>query len=190
MKKLRISFSPAMLILVVCMIATTPMPQLCACFSAATIHELGHIAAAKLLGINLSHLKLDVLGARLDVTGHLCSYPAMVALCAAGPLINCVCFALVLPFSEQVGWINEFCMASLSHGILNLIPIQGFDGGRIVHGILSSILPVETVDRICAWLGFISLICMWMLSVWLILRTASSLTLFVFSCCLFGMLFV
>lgn len=189
MQKLKVSVSPAMVILLVCMIATTPIPRLTACFSAAAIHELGHIAAAKMLGINLSHMKLDVLGARLTTSGRLCSYPALVGLCLAGPLTNFLCFAIARPFCDTSEWIGEFCIASLSLGFVNLIPIQGFDGGRIIHGMLSSILPVCTVERICSVLSFCSLFCMWLFSVWMLLRTGTSLTLFVFSCSLFGMLF-
>ncbi len=171
------------------MLATTPLPRLCAFVLAAVIHELGHVAAARLLHIDLSAMKLDVLGARLSTTGRLCSYPAMVALCFAGPLINLLCFALTLPFCSQASFLYEFCLSSLSLCLMNLIPIEGFDGGRIVHGILSGFLPIVTVDRICAFISFCSLLCMWLLSVWLLLRTGTSLTLFVFSCCLFGMLF-
>ncbi len=190
MNKLKISVSPAMFILLICMIATTPLRQLLACFSAAFIHELGHMAAAKLLSVDLSHIKLDVLGARLNTTGRLCSYPTLIVLCLAGPLVNFLCFALSLPFIRSVDLVREFGLASLSLGLLNLIPIEGFDGGRILQSLLSSILPITAVLRICSFLSFISLLCMWLFSVWLILRTGSSLTLFVFSCFLFGMLFV
>ena len=189
MQKLKISVSPAMLILMICMTATTPLPQLCASLCAAAIHELGHIAAANLFAINLSHMKLDILGARLKTSGRLCSYPALIALCFAGPFVNFLCFALAFPFCEHADWLKEFCMASLSLGFINLIPIQGFDGGRIVHGFLSMLFSVGTVERVCGFLSFCSLLCMWLLSVWMMLRTGSSLTLFVFSCCVFGMLF-
>ena len=189
MNKLKISVSPAMFILLICMSATTPINQLSACLIAAFIHEIGHIVAAKLLAIDLSFMKLDVLGARLSTTGKLYSYPALVTLCLAGPLINFLCFALLFPIIGAADWLHEFCLANLSLGILNLIPIEGFDGGRILHGLMSIVFPITTVERICSALSFASLLCMWLLSVWLILRTGSSLTLFVFSCCLFGMLF-
>ncbi len=190
MNKLKISVSPATFILFISMLATMPLKQLAAFILAAGIHELGHVAAARLMHIDLSGMKLDVLGARLSTTGKLCSYPAMVALCLAGPLINLLCFGLTLPFCEQSSLIYEFCVSSLSLCLLNLIPIEGFDGGRIIHSILSRFLPILAADRICAFLSFCSLLCMWLLSVWLLLRTGASLTLFVFSCCLFGMLFV
>ena len=190
MKKLKFSISPAMMILLLCMIATTPLKQLSICFAAAAVHELGHILAAKLLSINLSHMKLDVLGAKLGISGMLCSYPAMVALCFAGPFVNLLCFAISFPFFEFSDLLQEFGHASLSLGLLNLIPVQGFDGGRIVNGILSIFLPVTVVEHLCSILGFFSLFCMWMISVWLILRAGTSLTFFVFSCYLFCMLFV
>ncbi len=190
MNKLKLSISPATFILLVCMIATTPLPGLIGCFSAAVLHEFGHIAAAKLLDIDLTHMKLDILGARLATTGRLCSYPKLISLCLAGPLVNLLCFALTLPFCQRSEWIMEFCLSSLSLCMLNLIPIQEFDGGRIMHGVLSNFMEISTAERICSFLSFICLLCMWLFSVWLLLRTGTSLTLFVFSCCLFGMLFV
>jgi stage IV sporulation protein FB len=188
--KLKFSISPATCILLFCMIATTPLQSLTACLSAAAIHELGHIAAAKLLSINLSELRLDVLGARLGTCGRLCSYPALIALCIAGPAINFLCFVIALPFCNRVEWLHEFGLSSLSLGLMNLIPVEGFDGGRILHGLLCKFLQPDWAERICRILSFCSILLLWMLSVWLLLRTGSSLTLFVFSCLLFGMLFV
>ena len=186
---MKISISPATFILWICMIATTPLQQLCACIAAAGIHELGHMIAAKPLSIDLAHLKLDVLGARFVTTGKLCSYPALVTLCFAGPFLNFLCFGITLPIHQSSEWVREFCLSSLSLGFLYLIPIEGFDGGRILHGLLSILLPVHVTERICTIFSFFCLLCMWLLSVWLLLRSGSSLTLFVFSCCLFGMLF-
>jgi Zn-dependent protease len=103
---------------------------------------------------------------------------------------NILCFTLLHPLIDASVWVREFCMASLSLGIINLIPIRGFDGGRILHALLSLALPVSAVEKISSILGFFSLLCIWLLSVWLLLRTGTSLTLFVFSCCLFAMLFV
>lgn len=188
--KLGFSISPATFIILFCMIATTPLTPLTACLCAAGIHELGHIAAAKLLSINLSEIRLDVLGARLATSGRLCSYPAMALLCLAGPLVNFLCFTLSLPFSDQAKWLHEFCLSSLSLGVMNLIPIEGFDGGRILHGLLCKILPLDVAERVCRVLSFCSIFALWLLSVWVLLRTGSSLTLFVFSCMLFGMLFI
>ncbi|MBQ7379137.1 MAG: M50 family metallopeptidase [Clostridia bacterium] len=188
--KLKFSITPATCILLFCMIATTPLPMLVASLLAAVIHESGHILAAKLLCINLTHMKLDILGARLTTTGKLYSYPALVALCIAGPLINFLCFGLLFPFSENNLWLSEFCLSNLSLGMLNLVPIDGFDGGRILHGLMCKLFPFDIAERISIILSFCSIFLLWLLSVWLLLRTGSSLTLFVFTCCLFSMLFV
>ena len=188
--RLNLSITPATFILLFCMIATTPLERLSACLLAALLHELGHIVAAKVLSINLSCMKLDVLGARLTTTGKLYSYPAMITLCAAGPFVNLLCFALTYPLTDSFIWVEEFSYASLSLCLLNLIPVDGFDGGRILHGILSVTLPPNLAGSICTTLSFCSILGLWLISVWLLLRASASLSLFIFSCCLFGMLFV
>lgn len=188
--KFKVSMSPATIILLLCMVATTPFSQLSAYLCAAALHEFGHIAAAKALSIDLSQIKLDVLGARLSTTGRLHSYPSLVMLCLSGPLVNLICFVIAIPLGNISPWFTELCLASISLGVLNLIPIDGFDGGRILHGILCKILPLDTAERATRSLSFFCLLLLWMISVWLLLRTGSSLTLFVFSCYLFGMLFL
>ncbi len=188
--KLKFSITPATFILIICMIATTPLVPLSASLCAAAIHELGHIIAAKLLSIDLAHMRLDVLGARLNTTGRLYAYSELAMLCIAGPLVNFLCFVLCFPFSSTAPWLAEFSLSSLSLGLLNLLPIDGFDGGRILHGLLCKVLPLRAAERIMLALSFCSIFLLWALSVWLLLRTGSSLTLFVFSCCLFCMLFV
>ena len=188
--KLQFSITPATFILILCMIATTPLVPLSASLCAAAIHEFGHIIAAKLLSIDLTHMRLDVLGARLNTTGRLYAYSEMTMLCFAGPLINFLCFALSFPFSGTAFWLAEFSLSSLSLGLLNLLPIDGFDGGRILHGLLCRFLPLRVAERMILVLSFCCIFLLWAISVWLLLRTGSSLTLFVFSCCLFCMLFV
>lgn len=188
--KIRLSITPAMLILFCCMLATTPLPRLAAGLLAAAVHELGHLAAAAVLGINLRSIKLDVLGARLTTEGRLHSYPAEVALCLAGPFVNFLSFALLLPFMDRAELLSQLALASLSLGVFNLIPVGGFDGGRILSGLLHKLLPPTLAEGVAGAASFVSVLCLWMLSVWLLLRTGTSLSLFVFSCCLFGMLFV
>lgn len=187
--KIKLSVTPAMLILFCCMLATTPLSMLAASLPAALLHELGHVAAAAALGIDLRSIRLDVLGARLNTSGRLHSYAAEVALCAAGPAVNFLCFALLLPFFERADYLSALGLTSLSLGIFNLLPISGFDGGRILYGLLHRLLPPTLAERLCAACSLLSLLLLWMLSVWLLLRTGSSLSLFVFSCYLFAMLF-
>lgn len=188
--KIRLSVTPAMLVLFCCMLATTPLPNLAAGLLAATVHELGHVAAAAALGINLRSIKLDVLGARLTTEGRLHSYFAEVALCLAGPFVNFLSFAMLFPLIERTEFLGQLALSSLSLGVFNLIPVGGFDGGRVLSGLLHKLLSPALAERVAGAASFLSVLCLWMLSVWLLLRTGTSLALFVFSCCLFGMLFV
>ncbi len=190
MKKIRLSITPAMAVLLFCTVATTPLSRLAAGLLAAALHELGHVAAAAALGIELRSLRLDVLGARLHTTGRLHSYAAETVLCAAGPLANFLTFALSLPFAKTVPFALSLCTASLSLGFLNLIPIEGFDGGRMLSALLMRLLPPAPAEALAKSVCFASVFFLWLISVWLLLRTGTSLSAFVFSCCLFGLMFV
>ena len=91
---------------------------------------------------------------------------------------------------DRAELLSQLALASLSLGVFNLIPVGGFDGGRILSGLLHKLLPPTLAEGVAGAASFVSVLCLWMLSVWLLLRTGTSLSLFVFSCCLFGMLFV
>ena len=107
---------------------------------AAALHECGHIFAAKLKKINLSSLSLDILGARLNTETGLCSYSDEIILCIFGPLMNfivsAVSFSVFFLFFENE-YIMFFGVSSMALGILNLLPIKSFDGGRILFCIIS-----------------------------------------------------
>ena len=104
-------------------------------FLAAAIHETGHLFAAKILKIKLTELKFDFLGARLIVSRNIISYSQEIILCAFGPLFNFLSAIIVYAASQRLktdhSLISFFIFASLALGILNLLPIKSFDGGRI-----------------------------------------------------------
>jgi stage IV sporulation protein FB len=158
---------------------------------AAALHELGHIAAAKLCSIQLKELKLGIFGAALSTTSRLCSYKKEIILCVAGPAVNLILGAALLPFFESsVPLIRFFTLSSLFLGFLNILPIHDLDGGRILKCILSQKLDPTTADKICKTLSFCLVSTMWLTSVYLIIRVSSSLSLFVFSAALFCKIFI
>ena len=100
---------------------------------AAALHELGHLIAARAMKIPIGAMRFDLLGARIDVKGRILSYGEEWLLCMAGPLSSFV-FSLIGSFF----WSNSllavtFSCASLLLGLLNLLPIQTFDGGRMLE---------------------------------------------------------
>ena len=184
--KIKLSFSGA--IMIIALIFTHSYLSLAAIL-AAFCHELGHIIAAKLQRIPLGELKLGIFGASLTSKPLLCSYKSEIILAAAGPLVNLISAAILLPFCK-----NDFCAlfvaASLFLGILNLLPIYEFDGGRILYCLLSPHLSLTAVTTVIKTISFILIFTLWSLSVYLLLRLSSSVSLFVFSLSLFSKIFL
>ena len=161
-----------------------------ACFLAAFIHELGHIAAARISNVKFREMRLSPFGASLIPSSSMGSFSSEIFICAAGPAVNllCVFFALLIPMSCD--FLDLFVLSSLFLGILNLLPISSFDGGRILFAIIESCVSFVCARKILCISSFILIFSLWTLSLYLLIKTASSLSLFVFSCSLFGKLFV
>ena len=123
---------------------------------AAFLHELGHIIAAKIYNIELGELRLGIFGASLTSRVMLCSYKKEIFLCLAGPLVNLISVLILFPFCKNYdGFCALFISASLFLGLLNLLPIYEFDGGRILFCLLSLRLSLKTVTIIIKISSFI-----------------------------------
>lgn len=158
---------------------------------AAAVHEIGHLIAARMCGIPLRELRLGIFGAVITPTDAICSYKKELALAAAGPFINLLSAAILFPLRDSLNAPASFFLASsLFLGILNLLPVQDFDGGRILNCILAQHLAPKMCYSVCRTLSLLTVISLWMLSVYLLLRRSSSLSLFVFSLSLFCKIFV
>lgn len=162
---------------------------------ASAIHEFGHIFAAFLLRIPLTALSFDILGARLNVGPRLSSYKDEVLLCAAGPAANFISVLIFLPQIIRYGdlpnnFFSLFFASSIALGLLNLAPIASFDGGRILTCLISMISNSTIADKVIRYISFLCVFVIWSASVYLLLKTGSSLSVFVFSILLFTKLFI
>ena len=132
---------------------------------AASAHELGHWAVAKLLNGNPVCIRLSVVGAEMILQAQL-SYFNDILCSLAGPGMN-----LMLAFLS--GRINHFdasvfAAVNLLLGVFNLLPVCQLDGGRVLTDILFWLLGPdrgvwvkEMVDLaiigVCLLLGFLFL---------------------------------
>ena len=189
-KALKIKLSLSGLFMIIALFLTHSYISIAA-LAAAALHELGHIAAAKLCKIPLGELKLGIFGAALTPISSSFSYKKEILLCLAGPLVNLFSAMLIYPFGHSKNeFISLFFSASLFLGLLNLLPIKDFDGGRILSCILSYIYSPTVAWRVLKILSFILIFSLWTLSIYLLLKLASSLSLFVFSLSLFSKIFI
>lgn len=191
-RMLRIGILPAMIFCI--MLIFQPAGVVFPSLGAAVLHESGHMLVALLLGIPLRSLDIGMFGASLKVRGSLISYPKEFLLCAAGSAMNFLSALLVCIFSEHRGYYTEcgewFTSVSLMLGVLNLMPAEGFDGGRMLAVAVSSLFGPHASAKVLSLTSFASIVLLWMLSVYLLIRYGTSLSLFVFTLSLFYRLFV
>ena len=151
---------------------------------AAFLHECGHVAAAKALHVPLSGLRMSFLGARLEVSGRMMSYGEEWLLCAAGPFVSLVAAALASPL-WRFSSARDFSCASLVLGLLNLLPIQSFDGGRMLACTLARFGGARAAERGIQLCSFVFLFLLWAVASYFLLRVGDGLGLFCFSLALF-----
>ena len=167
-------------------------PMLCA----VILHELGHILIAIILKIKIKHLKLSVLGARIETEGAL-SYTDELLLALGGPLFGFLGYSFTISIAlmnDQVPFCCEFLLPfsiiSLCLTVFNLLPLETLDGGRIFKCLLLKLFSLNFADKIIRIASFFSLFLLWLFSVYFVIKISQGLQLLVFCMVFFSKCFV
>lgn len=122
-----------------------------AIFSAAALHETGHLLAARLLGGRTVGFTLTPFGGELRAAGL--SYPGEIAAVLAGPGANLLaCLVLTaLPVRTEARYTA--LGANLVLGVFNLLPAAPLDGWRAWELLLCYLLGPDKGGRWAAVLG-------------------------------------
>lgn len=177
--KIKISFFGVLML--VSLVLTQSYLSLAALL-ASFVHELGHLLSASICDVAIKELKLDIFGASLTPTRAFQSYKKEIAVALGGPFVNIFFGVFILIFGTGRGaFLNMFMTASFFLGVLNLLPICDFDGGRVLNCALCSVSAPQLSEHVCSAASFSVLFVMWMLSVYMLLQFGASLSLFVFS---------
>ena len=134
----------------------------------ATIHELSHIAVTVFL-IGGFSFRGSVSGFRLATKRQL-SYKEELLIAAAGPMANFVVFLSTLPYLPSGKYLAQLGIISLFTGISNLLPIEGYDGYRIIECIAGQLGAKETFLRILRATSFAIISTMTFISLYFIKR--------------------
>ena len=193
MKRIKISLLSIVWIAVL-MLTNTPfiMPLLCA----VLLHEIGHIICAMILKIKIKSFELSIFGGRIK-TEKEPSYVDELIFALGGPLAGFIGFAftyqfalnnLDIPFCQA--FLFPFSVLSLCLSIFNLIPLTSLDGGRILKCTLCLLFSLDIADKILRITSFLTLVSLWMLSVYMMLKTANGVPMFVFCLIFFSKCFI
>ena len=123
-------------------------------FVCVILHELGHSLTARRYGVRTSRILLLPIGGMAELEQIPRKPSAELLITVAGPAVNFVLVALLLPFAwhgifneEEValyspaGLVIQLCFANLIMGCFNLLPVFPMDGGRILRALLAFRLP-------------------------------------------------
>lgn len=129
--KIRISFHFSFFAVISIMLLLDGEGCLLLGFYACLLHEMGHLAAMLWLNVPLSEICFYGAGVKIvPKKSKLSGYGKELAVLAAGPLANIIVFAAA--YFLIGGQAAVFGAVSLVTGLFNLLPLKGFDGGRML----------------------------------------------------------
>ncbi len=137
-----------------------PLQWVCAVIVAIGVHEFFHGVAILLCHGTIQTLSIGARGITMETSGLSGIRESISAL--AGPIGS---FALIL----LARWFPRVAICGLVHGVYNLIPVFPLDGGRVLRGILYSLLPTPMAASIFSWIQrliicLLALFWIWILS--------------------------
>lgn len=149
---------------------------------ACALHELGHWAALRALGVRVRRVRLTAVGAEMEVDRGL-SYGGELLAALAGPGVN---LALALAFSTLPGG-GLFAGLNLALACFNLLPVGQLDGGRVLRCVLACLLSPALAHRLVVCLDWFFTAGLLFLGA-LLVCFGGTATLFLTSCWLFSAL--
>jgi Zn-dependent protease len=89
-------------------------------------------------------------------------------ICIGGPLINVIIFVFLIPLRNNA-YISEFALINLLTALSNLLPIEGYDGYKILNCILH-LLEIPAGENVLSWTSFLSCVILCFISLFLIMK--------------------
>lgn len=184
----KITLSPLSIIWLMAISYFNPQ-QLFPLFFAIALHELGHITLAKMQNVKIKRFKFSLLGAALETNGDI-SYKKELLIALGGPLFGAL--GSIVAFSTAKELVNaqglqssleQFSIISLCLSMFNLIPLSSLDGAMILKCLLCQFFSLEIAVTVLRITSFFTLLCLWLFSVYFMLKLGAGLPMFVF--CLF-----
>jgi len=157
---IKTEFSPHLLIFIAASAFIIPWRWLIAIFTAAAVHEIGHLLVLRISKVSVDRLFLSLSGARIIVEPLTLRQEFLCACAGPGAGILLLGLGRFYP---------ELAICAFVQSIYNLIPLMPLDGGRILRCAAEALLPPNLCEKIihgiemtvfCGIL-FLAVICLW-----------------------------
>lgn len=134
-----ITVSPGVILFVPLMLLVIPFPWVVATMCSILLHELCHITAAKLFGKRIFCFSIGSSGAAIQTDNMNHMEEMIVAL--AGPASCIIPILLARHFPR-------LAVCSVVHSVYNLLPLNAFDGSRVLRCLTSFLLPPKFAQQV------------------------------------------
>ena len=161
-------------------LGTSPHPFLL--ILAYLVHEIGHLAFAKVAGAKINKFKIGPMRLSLTYDCSCLTYKREMLVEAGGILANLVFALLLFLFGAQSTPGGAFFITcNISLAIMNLYPVSILDGGGLLKSLLFMILAGDVAEKVSKAVSFASAILMWIVAVYLQIVFAQGFSLFFIS---------
>lgn len=151
---------------------------------AVSIHEAGHLLAAKMLRVPLLRVCFTPFGIRIRFHLETVNTIKSVIVYLSGSIVSIVVGWLVLNYTSPYNKATfSFALVSLTLGLLNLMPIIRLDGGCVAESLLSLKLYPDTAYKITKIISDVFVFLFWFVTLYVSLTdgiNVSMITLAVF----------
>ncbi len=151
-------------------------------FWAVLLHEGGHLLCASFLHWSRPAVHLGPAGIALRYAGVHPPWQELL-VCMAGPAVNFAAafFCQWSSIAATEGSGRLFLFYCIGLGTVNLLPIQGLDGGGVLNGLCDLLFMPDRAYRIC-WIGsLLSVLLLWMVNLYIQMKIGFNLSLFAVS---------
>ncbi len=146
------------------------------------VHELAHLLAVKICGGKTERVRITAFGISLGFSAPK-TYGEEAFVAAAGPAAS---FAFAaLGYFRGGAFGGEALSFSLFLGLINLLPFEGFDGGRIICATLSPLFGERAGAQVCSALAYACLFSAWVLGVYIFFYSGVNFALLLFCAYIF-----
>lgn len=154
-------------------------------FLFAFMHEIGHISAMKIFKLKIEKIKFGFVNIDLIPEGYnkIIKDKINVIILLSGPFINILLFvAFYICFfcsCERIYYFLSF--QNLFIGVLNLLPIDSLDGGKILKIILNRYFDFFLAEKVLKCISFLILIPLFLLGICVLFYSRYNFSLIVFA---------